>query len=63
MQGLDAGTLSAVITLPDHQELTAQCRVVYASGVDDETLVGVEFSGFEGDGLALWEAYTSDFDS
>lgn len=58
---LDAGAMTATIHLPDDQEVTFDGKVVYSSAVDDEYLVGIEFTGFHGDGEATWHTFVDTY--
>ena len=58
---LDSGAINATIELPDQQTVTFDGKIVYASKVDDEYLVGVEFTSFRDDGEQVWSAFVSTF--
>lgn len=58
---LDSGVMSATIELPDQQTVTFDGKIIYASEVDDEYLVGVEFTGFKGEDAGVWEAFVNTY--
>ena len=54
---IDAGEVSADVELPDGEEVAFHGKIVYASEIDDEYLIGVEFTGFDGDGETVWNRF------
>ena len=58
---LDAGAITADVELPDQTSVTFDGKIIYSSEVDDEYLVGVEFTGFHGDGEQAWNVFVDTY--
>ena len=58
---LDSGVMTATMELPDNHTVTFDGKVVYSSAVDDEYLVGIEFTGFQGDDEAIWNTFVDTY--
>ncbi len=58
---IDAGVMTATMELPDDQHVTFDGKVVYSSAVDDEYLVGIEFTGFHDDGEEIWNTFVATY--
>ena len=58
---IDAGTMTATMELPEAQQVTFEGKVVYSSAVDDEYLVGIEFSSFHGEDEATWNTFVETY--
>jgi len=58
---IDSGVMTATMELPDQQQVTFDGKVVYSSAVDDEYLVGIEFTGFHADGAEIWDAFVTTY--
>ena len=58
---LDAGVITATIELPDQTSVAFDGKIIYSSEVDDEYLVGVEFTGFHGDDAQVWNAFVAEY--
>lgn len=58
---LDAGAITATMELPDDQRVTFDGKIVYSSAVDDEYLVGIEFTGFHGDDETIWNTFVDTY--
>lgn len=56
---LDSGVISATIELPDDRTVTFEGKIIYSSEVDDEYLVGVEFTSFQGEDAKVWRSFVS----
>lgn len=58
---IDSGVMTATIELPDQRVITFDGKVVYSSAVDDEYLVGIEFTGFHDDDEAIWDHFVETY--
>jgi len=54
---IDSGVMTATLELPEGQVITFDGKVVYSSAVDDEYLIGIEFTGFHDDGTEIWNTF------
>jgi c-di-GMP-binding flagellar brake protein YcgR len=49
------------IPIPKQESIVITCRIAYISAYDDnESLIGIEFESFEGDGQSVLETYIKD---
>ena len=58
---IDSGVMTATLELPDKQVITFDGKVVYSSAVDDEYLIGIEFTDFHDDGAEIWNTFVATY--